>query len=432
METDSGVEATPRKSTKRTSSAAGLSDDGIHNSGQNVGGNERTDKGGAGSKGSGGPNHPIELSKPQGTRASDSFTVCSAGTTFIGAGTDGTADNIWYNFPWEFYPMFIDSDTGSDLLSSHQWWKFESIEITFKNPLCIQDIGTGASGLVAAGQNFQADLYGYCDDMYNHQLDHSAYPKGYSSQDHTMMNEIIESWNFNGYKGGAPKVLMDDPTIDPRYWTVSHPDTQQCGMGNGEHMVFNWRCPDEHWRHVSLLAAAGNTGDVPQYEHMFRWDQLLGTVGYAYDAAYGLAPEHVHYTQPIPGNLYNRDEYTFCEDHTAAVIFEVPDTDKEHYVQKMMPNIMHKCKNPIPRIYLALQPQLGSISAGVSNSVCQVQFEMKVHLKLTGRIARSGVLNSNQVYTKPSRAHGKAHTEYNQIPLFQPIMLRPLVRPDPP
>ena len=203
----------------------------------------------SGKEGSSGPNHPLPMAFPQGNRKIDTFTVKSAGTTFVGPNTDGTNENIWYKLPWENIAAHVNDNTAVELSSKYLFWKYKHINVTVKNPLCIQDIGTGDASLTTAGQNLHANLYGLMDDIYYTSPTNITKPPSDPAKTwgEAEYREMVNSWKKNGFNGGKP-IRLPESEFDSRCWTTNSPDVEQCGMGNGEQISFSWGSYQPYWR----------------------------------------------------------------------------------------------------------------------------------------------------------------------------------------
>ena len=97
------------------------------------------------------------------------------------------------------------------------------------------------------------------------------------------------------------------------------------------------------------------------------------------------------------------------------------------------------CPEPIPNLWIALQPQVNSLTAGVGESAAQVQFEVKYHFACKGRIPRRMLttpIRNFPVYapgTTGVNADYKAYTStLSAIPVYQPLNNWTYYGPTPP
>ena len=90
-------------------------------------------------------------------------------------------------------------------------------------------------------------------------------------------------------------------------------------------------------------------------------------------------------------------------------------------------NVYYRDPEPIPKIYLQLQPQVNSIDTGVGNAVAQIQFEVHIDYEMMGQCP--SILEATSVVEGgESRAdeatYGRRWTENiaYTVPIFYPIM----------
>lgn len=364
---------------------------------------------GAGNVGASGD--PIPLMHMQHERKESTVTWKAAGTSFINAANDGTSDNLWTNFPWEFPRFFVAPDQFMQVYNTNLYWKCEHVSITFKNPLCVQELGTGASGITQSGTNTQAQLFGYADVNYLTAINDKPGPHGNTTTGATFTN-WMQSWRHHGYLNGAPQ-LLDKVDIPDKLFTSIDPDIKEIGMGPGKSMTFGWRIRNDYWRGTTEIA---NTGPITSEERMPRWDPYMGYVanwnhlatapGGGQDIAFANGPQVLSRTG-TPGESL----------HT------VPIGSSGSDVSTFPTVISYACPEPMPKLWLQLQPQLSSLTAGTGNSICQLQWELSARLKVTGRVPRRNRITDWGDNTAAYKTeYGDGRLGRQTIPVFKPAM----------
>lgn len=328
----------------------------------------------------------------QGNRQVDHMTLKFAGTTWIDSAAEGTDENRWTNFPWEWPAAFIRDDQALEIMTSHLYWKAENINVTFKNMICVQDLGTTTAGLVATGSNLQAQFFSYLDNNWTRGLPATPRTMGYTV---ASFNNIIDSWDSSGYRNGAP-IIMPTTNIDVNSFTSSYPDVKNCGMGPGQKLQHGWRMNNRYWRLSSELLGFlfTDTGAICP-----RWDELTGFLGTSVVAGAGAITNNA----PQSRNAFQRGT-------------EIPISAVQQSLQ------WHRTDEPIPTLWIQLQPQLASLAAGIGQSRAQVQFEMSVDLAMTGRVPRIGTQTGFAASTISGSAYrfsGPAGA-MNHLPVFYP------------
>lgn len=342
---------------------------------------------------------PSPLMHVQHMRSHDHYTMKFAGTTWLQSSNDGVADNLWSNFPWEWPAMFVRSDQGMELFSSHLYWRAKGINIEFKNPVCVQNIGTTAAGLEATGQNLQAQLFSYLDTNWITGVTTSPAGRGYTE---AVANTLVGSWDNHGYTAGATTLLT---TVDlpATALTPSYPDVKNCGMGPGQSLKHGWSIHDKYWRSTKELLGfdmAANSNQAPA------WDERWGMIGDPFIGA----------TTRFSANVNLA---------TARVNFAVPGSVAATATQLSVPP--YRSAEPIPALYLTLQPQLSGLNAGTGEARCQLQWEMSVDIELTGRVPRitSGVgfqagLITASSYQYADQVNANYAKAIRCVPIFTP------------
>ena len=354
---------------------------------------------------------PIPMVRKQGVRKIDKHVVTAGGTIWIKDGVESNAANHWTKFPWEYFRLFMNTQQLNELVYKYVYWKCMGVEIEIKNPVCVQETNTGAGGTVTAGQNLQANIFGFLDTMYATGLwTHSGV-----TPDIKWSNEVADGFCHalatNGYNADGTPFILPSAQQEVRIFSSNHPDCKQIATGPGQALQFMWDVKSPYWRTTTEFCALPGVGDGEAYQFnadcLARVDEYLGRIGSPFDT---IGNQCVYQDQRIMlGNPAN-DEPRWNVASRA-----------EAFGVKGMPFMS---SDPIPNLWLQLQPQLGAISTGVSNSVCQLQVELKYHFACTGRIPRMnrrGPLSSGTLYRDQS------YTQYfkyvSGIPIFQPFSL---------
>lgn len=369
---------------------------------------------GEGSGGSGGGGdgeaslgEPIQMMRQQHTNAIDKYTLKFGGTTWLGGGATGVAgeDNTWYRFPWESILDKVADWTGLEISQKWIYWKASKIHLQIKNPVCVQDIGSTTSGLATAGQNLHASLFGYVDDLY--QLGVS---NPFATMSNVDMTELIRSWRNHGYENGLPKLLQAITVGDGGgTFQNNYPDVKQCGMGNAHSLDFSWNIHSPFWRSTDELVARPTLSAIggvhPQL--MGRWDENMGFISTRTGVdSYVYWMGSINTPTLISSSRAQWDRYPNIESLAIPGRLQWPYADP----------------NPIPGCYLQLQPQIGSITAGVSQSICQIHFEMEIEIHCRGRLPRMGA--DKQSFNNPpsvdNKLNGQPATLIRNVPIFVP------------
>ncbi len=397
-----------------------------------------SDLDGGGTGHSVGNNVPLPMSRAQGYRKVDRHTVVAAGTTFIGPANTTSSNNVWYQFPWHSIYPFMNQDQTMEIISKYKYWKFARIEVEIKNPMCIQEL-QAANGTTQSGGNMSANLYGYRDDEYLTNIGWADIPHN-SSATSTQRQELYNSWHHNGLLDGTPRKLFSTEDIPMEQFCTNHPDVTQCGMGNAEGMSFGWNDHCPYWRATQEFMMNGSmrtsASAFDQYPFcMGRWDTMMGTIGKNWLSNQGDNSQigATMFTNWEQNNQENAKMGPFSRQGTPNGLYWHPFyRDSKDFAGATISRFnIYKSPTPMPNLFFTLQPQLGSITAGAGDSVCQVQYEVRIHLDLSGRIPRQlRVINAGTNWSEPDFTHGKGR-QSSQIPLFEPIWLSQMDRPVP-
>lgn len=383
--------------------------EGASSSKKSAPGQQNTSGGGGGSAGGGMGGDPEQMMHAQHTNAIDKYTMKVGGTTFVGAGATGVAgeDNTWFRFPWETVLDKISDWSAIEVGQKWMYWKATKIHIQFKNPMCIQDIGTATAGLVSAGQNLHASLFGYVDDLYQLGLD-----EPYETYTEADMTALIRSWRNHGYENGLP-IILKDKTVGDGGGTFqnNYPDVKQCGMGNAHKLDFSWNIHSPFWRSTDELIARPTVGGIAGAKGplMGRWDEKLGAIS--------TSSRNTSFRYWM-GDVNNPTVASLVRSQW----IKYPDTPATFTLDRMP--WVYRDPNPIPGLYLQLQPQIGSIATGVSESVCQLQFELSIELACRGRLPRMG-MDRQSMTAAPSydaKVNGQNFKANRQVPIFVPMI----------
>lgn len=360
----------------------------------------------------GGSGDPIPLMHMQHERKETIYTCKAAGTTFVRAANNGSADNLWTNFPWEFPRLFLSSDQTNQMYFKALYWKAEHVMITFKNPLCIQELGTGANGITQSGTNAQAQLFGYSDVNYLTAINDKPGPHGNNFVG-TEYSAWMQSWRQHGYFNNAPQPL---PQVDipDNLFTSIDPDVKEIGMGPGKSMAFGWRIKNDYWRGTSEFP---NSGPETNRERVPRWDPYMGYIlnFNAIGVAPGASQQEISYVSPAQAITRGGPPGQTMTEVVSGASGETTLT---------FPHVVtYACAEPMPKLWLQLQPQLSSLTAGTGNSTCQLQWEMSVRMRLTGQVPRRNRIQTwGNVGDAYDTEYGLGRLGRQTIPIFKPAM----------
>lgn len=348
---------------------------------------------------------PIPLARNQNQRTIDKRRLKFSGTTWVVASNDGTADNVWSKFPWEFPSLFLRAENVLEINASHLFWKADHIHVEFKNPQCVQNIGTNTAGIVQTGVNTQAQLFGYVDNNYLNGID--VWPcqgNATTQQTPAQLTTLVDSWSNHGYAGAAVTRLPTN-VVDRSLFTSSIPDCKEIGMGGGQKFDFGWNIHSPYWRETQSLRSTSGVLTTAVENGATRWDEYMGIVG-RWTPMNSAAGEILIETTPSNHNAGS----TLVSSGVGATTANALDT-----------SCPYMCPDPIPGIYLQLQPQLASLEAGTGDSVCQLQFEIELDLSLTGRIPRD-LTQTAFTNNSTTGTYATARIQSGRIPLFRSVL----------
>lgn len=354
-----------------------------------------------------------ELAKANHARKVDKMTLTYAGTTWIDAAADGTNNNVWGNFPWEYPRIFTTIDKDRELFARYLYWKCSGIHLKVQNPVCVQNIGTTAAGLVQTGQNNQAQLFGYIDNMYLTGVSGQPGPATTDSTGATFdvhqIGRIRTSWRNHGYEANVP-VSLPSVTYSSDLIDATLPDVKNIGMGPGQAMDFSWDVTSKFWRATAELQNNNLNATSPGEQFgTGRWDEHLGTVGsFAQMATAATTSQNA--TDPLVF-LARGQGQTFPIHTTFAPNNTVWQPPMTH---------LHVDPDPIPKVWFQLQPQISSLEAGTGTSKVQVQWQLDVDILLTGKVPKWNGLEAVD-FTRTARTEfARQMISINTNPLFIP------------
>lgn len=350
--------------------------------------------GGNVASGGGGANMPIPLAPHLGQRKVDSVTLISSGTTWIPAGTSNTtSDAVWCKFPWELISDHINDWFMNEKANQYAFWKCTGVSLQIKNPVCVADVGTTAAGLVQAGMNNQAQIFGYMDTNYVMGV-HTNFglPGNTGVFTKDFHEQLVASWTQHGYYQGGVKTLPS--TAIPRsYFSSSFPDTKQMGMGPGAEMSFSWPIHSPYWRSTEEFYQTAHLWDnVGTYQDFLnvRADEYRGVI-----AVFNNGYNEQGFPHPMSKAYMLDPRSRFLKKSTEPWnwigLRSLGDNDAGSGQNVPPPSIalpdyhIYCDPNPIPSLWFQLQPQIQSITTGLANSSAQIQFELHFDMKFTGR-----------------------------------------------
>lgn len=367
---------------------------------------------------------PIPMMLPQHQRKIDHHTIVAGGTIFIPDGYNSASDvknNVWVKFPWEFFRLFMNVQQVMELVMDRVYWKALGVEVEFKNPVCIQEIN-GAEGGALAGNNLQANLFSFTDELYCTGLwthPNSDAAVGWTEE---QTNEFINAIASNGYKDDGTPAVLNEKSHSPRLFSSSHPEVKQIGMGPGQSVKHSWSIKSPYWRGTAEMIPVPITGTgegTYNANNLARIDEFNGVIGNA-----NLSATTAVYTQALASQFGSTV-------NTANDPRWNQDTNANYRLPIGMP---FRDPDPIPNLWLQLQPQLGTISS-VNQSVAQLQFEIKYHLAVTGRVPRMSRregITTGVFAESNSAAYQGIFENVAGIPIYLPIQNVPPTNPAPP
>lgn len=194
----------------------------------------------------------------------------------------------------------------------------------------------------------------------------------------------MSSWSRHGYKSdGTPQKLPSENIQYASQFSHNYPDVKQMGMGGGNHINFAWNMTSPYWRStMDLYNKAITKPDTYVKEGTVRWDENFGRVGcHSNDAI--TVDQDKPYTSGTSAYVRGykrtiRDSYE--TDNFWIRMPNVADASRSGNTNPFSYGInqYYRDPEPIPSLWLQLQPQLSAITSGVGNSVAQVQFEVRI------------------------------------------------------
>lgn len=359
---------------------------------------------------------PIPMTYPQSQRKIDMHTVTAGGTTFIEDAYDSGAtlykNNKWVKFPWEYPRLFMNEQQILELANTWLYWKCTQVEVSFKNPVCIQEYATNQA---VAGNNLQAQLFSWLDELYMTGL----WTNPNSGPSITLTTEeldiLVNSFMNNGINTSGTPVQIKGVALPHQIVSSNHPECKQMGMGPGQQLKHVWNVKSPYWRSTQefFMLPATDSSTYPLNENcLSRVDEYLGIVSNA------LRDQKQITTQ------YATNQWGAGIDDVNDPLWQLQDRVGETGLN-MPIGMPYMDSDPIPNLFLQLQPQVNAIASGVGETIAQLQFEVSYKFACMGRIPRRTRLNSTMV----NPYHGASSwTSYaglvaycNGIPVFYPI-----------
>ncbi len=359
------------------------------------------------------PYQPVPLSAHMGNRKTAHIQIKASGTTFVRAAADGTATNLWSRFPWEHQQFFTRAWEKARIPEEYLFWKCKKAHLQVKNPICIQDVGGSESGLATAGQNLHAQLFGYEDNLYTTGISTDI-------EQFTTAGDItnlLESWNQHGFSNAGTPINLPTTNINPNQFRYNYPDVKQCGMGGGNTIDYSWNIHSPYWRSTEQFQMSTAQGiDNFEQHGLVRWDEHFGIVQQLDNEEEVSLINAAQNLRAGPGTTGFRSWENVKQGSISdAQVWGLP---KVAY---------HVSPDPMPKVWFQLQPQLGAIATGLSESICQVQFEVIYDIEMCGRAP--SVMETDVTWL--SNIGNRTAVEYanqwlvnfgKRIPLFTPIM----------
>lgn len=230
-------------------------------------------------------------------------------------------------------------------------------------------------------------------------------------------------------------------------------------MGGGNRIAYQWSLKSPYWRSTMELynqASEQNqapVGFVPS--NFIRWDEQFGRIGmYGDDSCDNCCPIATASGTCEGSQVPCNDQYDPTNDQTGAIkpiayVREMnhnlrnPNRDLDTDMWIRMPpantcsatlgtnasygmNQYYRDPEPIPQLWLQLQPQLAGITGGLGNAIAQVQFEVDIEIELMGQcpsvMEAFSLTGSGQPNT-----HSYARRWVNnmgwKMPIFYPITM---------
>ncbi len=440
-----------------------------HMTGGEEGGAEQYQAGEALSGTLGGGMGPRPMSIDQGIGNNVNHIITYSGTSYVHSATHKstnvtddpsfqTGDNCWTKIPWEFMQASLTRDEGVQMQNRFLKWKATKISVEVMNPTVIQEVG---ANIAQAGLNTNVNLYGYMDENLllgweDRPVTNKTLTPGTQQQAFT---KLARSWKTNGIAEGSPLYMPEMDISAVRLWDATHPSVKQISCAQGDGMTFTHHIKSPYWRSTEEFTAlryvsvyAGDSGsDLPDpgndvdrsTNNWIRWDECQGAIGEMTKPQYSVPnPDNtskpgldktVCYEFDIR-NLSRNLENGWARRGPYGLEQNLDPTDAAKPTVQTVgdgppPFMLYIDSDPIPSIWLQLQPQANGANGTIASS-CQIQFKISVHLVLSGCVPAVGKYyvdpaNSEAAFTQIQNVYkeygNSDRRALNRVPLYRPV-----------
>ncbi len=422
----------------------------------------------SGSLGVGGGGGPRPMAMDQGIGNTVNHIITYSGTSYVHSAThksnvasDGAefqvADNCWTKIPWEFMQASLTRDEGVQLSNRFLKWKASKVTVEIMNPTVIQEVG---ANIAQAGLNTNVNLYGYMDENLLMGWDDRPLTNRQAAPAtaQSSFTALARSWKTNGIQDGKPLYLPEMELSAVRLWDATHPSCKQISCAQGDGMTFTHHIKSPYWRSTEEFTSLryvsvynGKDGsDIPSpgdavdqsLNNWIRWDECQGAVGEVNIPQYSVPdPDNtskpgldksVAYEWDIR-NLSRQLQNGWARRGPYGLEQNLDPTDAaKDTVQTVAdgapPFMLYIDSDPIPGVWLQLQPQANGQSGTIASS-CQIQFKISIHLTLSGCVPAVGkyypssttenaLQNIQNVYKEYGNSDRRA---LNRLPIYRPL-----------
>ena len=259
---------------------------------------------------------------------------------------------------------------------------------------------------------------------------------------------MIKSWGNHGYSTDGSAKRLPGVRISRNSFSHNYPDVKQCGMGGGNRMAFQWNMQSPYWRSTQeLFNQASDSNDQFIDEGFVRWDEQFGRIGlYGDDAEvidqYDNQSAQTNgvvcpmgYVKTLNRNVRNplttnaqsfwvqmEGGNTNCGSGSGGL--NCPAGACTNATKGV--NQYYRDPEPMPKLYLMLQPQLSAIEAGVGNAVAQIQFEVHVDVELMGQcpsVLEGGTVSGQSLPERALYGRRWINNMAWKMPIYYPIVV---------
>lgn len=362
---------------------------------------------GAGGGGSGGDIGPVAT--PVSNMKSSSYTITSAGTTWINTTSTGNVGIDWTTFPWEFPTLFMNTNERIDLFNTYMFWKCNSVSVHLKNFRGY--VNTVPAGATSA-QTFPTDnaaIQTYVDELYylGTQVAPFINENGWISE--TDLMKLVNSWQKGGYDATDRISLpIFDIPVTEQYENIisqNYPNVTQTQAVAGEHISKTWHTVgDKYWRCTSEFmngAVESARDDVPASGNALTWPNTIRF--FRVDQAGGIT------LQGSNDMKFHQNYFNAIDNESSAV----------EVAQGALPPCMYSTYEPIPALLLRIVPQ--HIEGNGNSTHVQFDFEIRYNISVRGRIPRHGYTGSATFNAPAFMDLGGVHKSQNRPGCATPI-----------